>query len=239
MIVLPLGSYMILLPKVYENLDDDTIKGKFGFFYEEVKPTDRWNVAYYALFITRRFIFVCYMLFLSGPVTIEILLVLYLNLTYLIYLGQNAPVRIKYFNWLDQYNEYFICLWSFFLVAFSDHFLTVEKYFFGRLFIILVLIHLIPNLIILLIQVLHRLRLLWLRFLFPYWMRYISPLLHCWPCRRWYINFRRKRLLSLPGVSLDEMKNNPDGFSETYLIMQRMTTVKGILEKRNRKKQEH
>lgn len=195
-------------------------------------------MAYYALYMARRFIFVCYMLFLSGPVTIEILLVLYLNLTYLIYLGQTSAQKIKYYNWLDQYNEYFICLWSFFLVAFSSIYETEEKLFFGELFMIITVIHMIPNLILMMITVVHRLRLLWLRYVHIYWQRYIWPTLKCMPCRRWLLNMRRKKLLEEEGVEIGTLGNNPDGFSETYLIMQRMTRAKEMQEDHNEKEQE-
>ena len=85
------------------------------------------------------------MLFLlpfKGPVTIEILGILYLNLTSLIYISANWSLKTRLHNQLDQFDEYWICVLSFHLVYFTDYTLDSDVAFgYGWLMIVLMLIN--------------------------------------------------------------------------------------------------
>ena len=56
----------------------------------------------------------------TGPITVEILGILYLNLASLIYIGSQWALQERLWNQLDFFDEYWICILSFHLVYFSD-----------------------------------------------------------------------------------------------------------------------
>ena len=144
----------------------------------------------------------------NGPVTIEIIAILYLNLTSLIYVGATWSLNRRLYNQIDFFDEYWIAILSIHLVLFTDYVGDSALMFgYGWMMITLMIINLIVKFWFIFLENLYRLKLLWHRYIEPLFLTYIWPYLKC---------------LHPPPKYKHELdiQDDPNGFSSNYLIIQ-------------------
>ena len=177
---LPLISILMLLPRHSNKIEDPIWKKRFGALYAEQKTKSAWTLAYNTVFIALRFFFLMFLLPYTGPVTFEILGILYLNLTSLIYIGSTWSLNRRLYNKIDFFDEYWICILSLHLVLFTDFVGdSAVAYGYGWLMISLMIINLIVKLIFIFMENFFRVKMVWHRYLEPYYLAYIYPHLKC------------------------------------------------------------
>ena len=118
----------------------------------------------------------------NGPATIQILVVLFLNLTSLIYVASTCALSTRLYNRLDCFDEYWICILSFHLVCFTDLIgdpAVAVRY--GWLMIGLMLVNMIVKICFILWQNYARIKMVYVRFILPFWKNWVKPrLLQLW-----------------------------------------------------------
>lgn len=126
--------------------------------------------------MSRRFLFLMFFLPFDGPATIQILVVLYLNLTSLIYVASTWALSRRLYNQLDCFDEYWICILSFHLVTFSD--LVGDAAVavgYGWLMIALMLVNMLVKICFILWENYARLKMVYTRYLLPFWENKVKP----------------------------------------------------------------
>ena len=122
-LVLPVLLIGILFVKS-ESLQDETFEERFGQLYSnmdcEKKANDLWARAYFLIFVVRRwcFIIVCFTI-TSSPI-IQILIVVYLQLSILIYQGYFRPGPDRFSNRMDIFNELQVMVCTQTIILFTE-----------------------------------------------------------------------------------------------------------------------
>ena len=119
---------------------------KWGFIYTDINFKEKRNFAYLIYFYVRRFIYVlaCFMLNSFG--SMQILVLFYLNLAALIFIGGFQPYSERFKNRMELLNECFVCTLCLMLIGFTDYVPEQETQFnFGYMFIGVLTIILLLN----------------------------------------------------------------------------------------------
>jgi len=254
-LALPAAAIVALLPQFRDRLTEGPLQRRIGALYSEQKTTSAWSLAYNAVFIGRRFAFLMFFLLFDGPATVQILVVLYLNLTSLVYVASTRALGRRLHNQLDCFDEYWICILSFHLVCFSD--LVGDAAVavgYGWLMIGLMLVNMLVKVCFILWENWARLRMVYLTFILPFWLNVLKPrLLQLWEMIRDQLvklgclkprGPTKEALAAL--AKIEEAKAEEEdpaelrGFSSGYLIVQQLNQARGKLSnsRRARKKLE-
>ena len=107
LIVIPALAIRIMFCRPLEDLQEDSVSDYFGNMYNLVKMKSRWTATYMLVSTVRRALFCVIMFFVRHP-TIQIILLSYLNIAHVIYMGWLMPRSIRMLNYIELVNEFFI-----------------------------------------------------------------------------------------------------------------------------------
>lgn len=94
--------------------------------FDGVKLESKWTASFYLLFIIRRLIFVILCFGIDNYSGLVLVLVNFMNLAQLVYVGMTRPLIGKLFNRLEMFNELFVCFITFHMCFFTDWVLDVN-----------------------------------------------------------------------------------------------------------------
>ena len=176
-----------------------------------------WSLGYNTFFIARRFLFLMIFLPYNGPITFEILAVLYLNLSSLIYIGSNWALNRRLYNRLDFFDEYWIAILSLHLVLFTDYVGDVSViHGYGWLMIALMIFNLLVKLIVITVENFYRIRMIWLHYLRPFWLRYLKPYWDNYVMPLFKLCKKPEKIIVKNEL---DVATDENGFSSNYIII--------------------
>ena len=152
-------------------------KVRWGSMFEGVKLKSKITACFYLVFIIRRLIFVMLVFGIDNYSGLVMVILCWMNLGMLIYVGQISPLVERLENRLEMFNELFVCCITFHMFFFSDWVLDENaqankpiQYNYGIMMNTFFLYYLYINLIYIIWHTILKLRLLiikiyrWIRF---------------------------------------------------------------------------
>ena len=138
---------------------------KWGALFWNLKMRDKYDLAFYFIFMQRRVVYVIIAFTLVHYNQFQIILLNFLNLFTAIYQGSNMPLSRRYQNWLELWNEFWIQMATYNLILFTDFVLTHEnKYMYGWSFIVIMMMQIVVHFIGLLYFIMNALSLFFIKF---------------------------------------------------------------------------
>ena len=110
--------YYMMVPQ--EKLLTDEFRNKFGWLYANIKTENRLQRAYRIVFVGRRWLLLYFGFGLTATPVLQIVMVTFLNIFCLIYVGMAQPMLTKQKNNLELFNEWMICMITYPCFCFSD-----------------------------------------------------------------------------------------------------------------------
>ena len=143
-----------------------------GSLFDDIELRTKWTAAFYLFYALRRIFFVDIAFNLKEWPGIQIILINYLNLAALIYVGSHQPLISLPRNRLEIFNEFMICFITFIFMGFTDVILNEdEKWDFGKIMIYLVLYFMYVNIMVILANLARNMvimfQMIWIRELNP------------------------------------------------------------------------
>jgi len=141
-----------------------------GSLYDDIELRTKWTAAFYLCYALRRIFFVDIAFNLKELPGIQIILINYLNLAALIYVGTHKPLISQPRNRLEIFNEFMICFITFVFMGFTDVILNEDdKWAFGNIVIWLVIYFLYVNIMVILANIARNIsimcEMIWVRWL--------------------------------------------------------------------------
>lgn len=103
-VIFPLMWIMILTMPL-KTLNSKKFQKKYGTFFEGVRSDRKIYILYYLVYILRRMIF-CALAFWAGELRyVQLIFVMYTNLAIVIYQGYHCPLRGRFVNRMELFNE--------------------------------------------------------------------------------------------------------------------------------------
>ena len=115
---LPLIFIIFLFSKPVASLDKEN-KVTWGRLYQDLRIRNKWKAAHWFIFVLRRLI-IAIICFYVQNCTIQIIIMLYMNIAIMIYVGHNRPLNTGFKNKLDLLNECFISNATYHMLLFTD-----------------------------------------------------------------------------------------------------------------------
>ena len=125
-------AVMCFLLKSRQRLPDRKVKARYGTLYQGIKTDKKSTACYTAVFIFRRLMLVCLVVFFNDLKFFRPMIFLWMQVFYLIWVGWSKPHDESWYNFLDRLNEWgLICIGyvMFLQTAFMDD--QVVKYIMG------------------------------------------------------------------------------------------------------------
>ena len=93
---------------------------RYGSLFEDVDLRTKWQAAFYFVYCLRRIVFIL-VVFTMGHISgIQLLFINLMNLAILVYTGYNYPLKTKFANRLEMFNELFVCFITLHMYFFTD-----------------------------------------------------------------------------------------------------------------------
>jgi hypothetical protein len=123
-------AYLFYVPK--EKFKQMKFRKLEGIIYDdEVKTSTDWEMAYFVFYLLRRIIYMATAYWISSQ-SLQLIVILYLNILVTVYLGQVKPKVGRFFNRLEVSNEFLFQLISFHQFLFTQFVPDVlQKFEFG------------------------------------------------------------------------------------------------------------
>ena len=120
-LILPVFAYFYL-KKNFELLDDAKFEQKFGTLYSNHNTRRGTIKVSMPIFCIKRIIIALGTCFIVQPVAANIMIYIYTSLFSLGFNLRFRPMSSPSLNWIDNTNEFFILLSSYFMLSFSSWF---------------------------------------------------------------------------------------------------------------------
>ncbi len=111
---------LLLLIKLREKLENTTYKNRFGSLYLNLKTTSNYYMISTFIFLMRRLIFACMIVFMDQSQLYQILANIAISLTVVVYLLLIKPIENKTLLAFEIYNEVTLLLLSYMIIPFAD-----------------------------------------------------------------------------------------------------------------------
>lgn len=149
LVVLPGVFVWMLKKKSIEEITDPKFEKRWGQLYFNIQTKDKFQIAFYLVFIVRRFIYVSISYIFSHRSQYQIICLNFLNLFVGIYQGYFTPICTRKSNRIELMNECWIAAATYNLMLFTEWVADEEvRYFYGWSFIVIMCMQGISNLVI-------------------------------------------------------------------------------------------
>lgn len=118
-LLLPLSLLYILVQR-RRDLHRHRIYNVLGELYAGFKTDDRFNLIYYFLFAVRRFIYVYMVIYCEDISWAQIMVLQFMNLFMVVYIGQFKPMSRKHKNKIELFNEACIAIITTHMICYTD-----------------------------------------------------------------------------------------------------------------------
>lgn len=120
---LPIGSLAILFIK-NEKLRKKGFHNRWGALYSNLnlrhKIDSKWSRAFTLIFVIRRIIYIFTSFYLTGSTIVQVLIIIFFQVSMLIYQGDIRPGRDRITNRFDMFNEMLVLICKDTFIVFTD-----------------------------------------------------------------------------------------------------------------------